>query len=372
MPDLPRLIVADSEHCADMRYATGFAAPDPFIFLKKNGRTMIVLNDLEIDRGRQQARVDEIIAYSELVERLKKNKPEPQLRDVLIEFLRERKVSRALVPESFPLGLAMFLQSRRIKIEPKDGLFWQERERKSAAEVRMIRRALSITEAGMARAVDVLKAARIGRDSRLRWNGQVLTSERLRAEIDSAVLRHGGLPSHTIVAGGNQACDPHERGSGPLRANSLIIVDVFPREPENGYFGDLTRTFVRGRASEKQRRLWEVVKRGQELALRRIKPGVDGKSVQDEVKDFFRENGYPTVKKRGRWTGFFHGLGHGLGLELHEEPRIARAVFETGQVFTVEPGLYVPGPGGVRIEDVVTVTKRGAQLLSRFPKQLEL
>jgi Xaa-Pro aminopeptidase len=372
MPNLARLIVADSEHSADMRYATRFAAPDPFIFLEKNGRTTIVLNDLEIDRGRQQARVDEIVAYSEISERLKQNGAEPQLRDVLVEFLREQKVTHALVPESFPLGLATFLSARGVNVQPKQGFFWERREHKTQAELRMIRRALAITEAGMARAVEVLKSAGIGKDARLRWGGEVLTSERLRAEIDTAILRQGGLPSQTIVAGGNQACDPHERGSGPLRANSLIIVDVFPREPQSGYFGDLTRTFVRGKANEKQRRLWEVVKQGQELALRRIKPRVAGKSVQDEVKILFEKKGYLTAKKRGHWTGFFHGLGHGLGLELHEEPRIARAVFEPGHVFTVEPGLYVPGVGGVRIEDVVTVTKAGKQTLSRFPKQLEL
>ena len=114
------------------------------------------------------------------------------------------------------------------------------------------------------------------RETNCSWSGRTLTSEILRAEIDSAILRAGGLPANTIVAGGDQACDPHERGSGPLKANSLIILDIFPRDAMSGYFGDMTRTVVRGRASEAQRRLWETVSEGQALALKKMKPGVDG------------------------------------------------------------------------------------------------
>src|SRR5471032_1367130 len=134
-----------------------------------------------------------------------------------------------------------------------------------------------------------------------------MTSEILRAEIDSAILRAGGLPANTIVAGGDQACDPHERGYGPLKANELIILDIFPRAAQSGYYGDLTRTVVRGRASVEQRRLWETVQEGQELALREMRPGVQGKELHEKVKRFFHDRGYPTEKRKGRWTGFFHG-----------------------------------------------------------------
>ena len=362
----PRLIVASSERSADMLYATGFFAPDAFIFLEKAGRKTIVLSDLEIDRGRRQARVDEIVSYSEISARLESG---AGLADVLRQFLKERRVRKALTPADFPLGLASCLA---VELTPEHGLFWKERERKSAAETARLRRAEKIAETGMARAMEVLAAAGIGKSNILRWGGRRLTSEILRTEIDSAVLRAGGQPAGTIVAGGAQACDPHERGSGPLRANSLLIIDIFPRDASSGFFGDLTRTVVRGRASDAQRRLWETVREGQALALDAMRPGVDGGKLQEKVKQFFTERGYPTEKRGGRWAGFFHGLGHGLGLEIHEEPRVAKTTFTQGQVLTVEPGLYYHGLGGVRLEDVVAITAGGIRMLSGFPKKLEI
>jgi Xaa-Pro aminopeptidase len=232
--------------------------------------------------------------------------------------------------------------------------------------------ALRITEAGLARGMEVLRSSRSGPGKKLRWLGKPLTSEILRAEIDSAILRAGGTPNGTIVAGGDQACDPHERGSGPLKANTLIILDVFPRDAKTGYFGDLTRTVVRCRASDAQRKLWETVKAGQALGLRGIKAGVDGAKIHKEIQDLFAKRGYPTEMRRGRRVGFFHGTGHGLGLEIHEYPRLQKVILKAGQVVTVEPGLYYPGLGGVRLEDVVVVTKTGHKMLSRFPKYLEV
>ena len=194
----------------------------------------------------------------------------------------------------------------------------------------------------------------------------------LRAEIDSAILRAGGLPANTIVAGGDQACDPHERGHGPLYANSLIILDIFPRDAKTGYYGDMTRTVMRGRATEAQRKLWETVKAGQALALKEIKAGVDGLSIHQAIQKLFVDRGYPTEVRNGRRVGFFHGTGHGLGLEIHEYPRLQKVTLKAGQALTVEPGLYYPGIGGARIEDVVIVERGGCRILSRFPKQLEI
>jgi Xaa-Pro aminopeptidase len=251
-------------------------------------------------------------------------------------------------------------------------LFWPERESKTDEEIKLIERALRITEIGLARAMEVLKRSKFSAGKRLQWSAKTLTSEILRAEIDSAILRADGIPSGTIVAGGDQACDPHERGFGPLYANSLIVLDVFPRAAKTGYFGDLTRTVVRGRASDAQRKLWETVKAGQELALKRIKAGVDGMTIHKAIQDFFREHGFATGVRQGKQVGFFHGTGHGLGLEIHEYPRLQKVTLKERQVLTVEPGLYYPGHGGVRHEDVVVITKSGCRILSRFPKQLEL
>ncbi len=368
-----RLIVADSERDADMLYATRMFVPDPFIFLEQNGKRTIVLSDLEIDRGKKQAQADEILSYSQFEREVQGTaKKAPPYAKVLSHFLRKRGVKSALVPANFALGYAEELAAHKIRLQTAKDLFWPEREAKTDDELRLMRRALSITEKGLARAMEVLAACKSRRGKRLDWFGRVLTSEILRAEIDSAILRAGGLPANTIVAGGDQACDPHERGSGPLYADSLIILDVFPRDAASGYYGDLTRTVVRGRASDDQRRLWETVREGQALALKKMKPGVDGLQLHHEVKQLFTDRGFPTEVRDGRQVGFFHGTGHGLGLEIHEFPRFQKTVFKPGQVLTVEPGLYYPGLGGVRLEDVAVVTETGNRVLSRFEKRLEI
>ena len=368
-----RLIVAASDADADMLYATKFWAPDPFIFLERNGRRTLVLSDLEIDRARKQADADEFVMFSELEREVQgKSRKTPPYEKVLVHFLKKRGVRSAIVPANFPLGYAEELVASKIRVRATNGFFWPEREAKSEKEVEMMGRALRITERGLKRAIEILKASKAGAGKRLRWNGKTLTSEMLRAEIDSAILRAGGIPTGTIVAGGDQACDPHERGFGPLYADSLIILDIFPRDAKTGYFGDMTRTVLSGRASEGQRKLWETVKVGQALALKKIKAGVDGMTIHKSIQELFAQRGFPTEVRKGRRVGFFHGTGHGLGLEIHEHPRLQKVVLKDRQVLTVEPGLYYPGLGGARLEDVVLVTKTGCKILSRFPKQLEI
>src|SRR5215471_17035988 len=368
-----RLIVAASEQDPDILYATKFWAPDPFIFLQRNGKRTLVLSDLEIDRGRRQADADEFVMFSELEREVQGNsKRTPPYEKVLAHFLRKRGVRSAVVPASFPLRYAEELTANNIRVRAVDGLYWPEREAKSDKEIGMMRRALRITEAGLKRAMEVLKASKPASRKQLRWNGKTLTSETLRAEIDSTVLRAGGIPRGTIVAGGDQGCDPHERGHGPLYADSLIIVDVFPRDAKTGYFGDMTRTVLRGCASDAQRKLWNTVKAGQALALKKVKAGVDGMTIHKAIQEFFAIRGFQTGFRKGRRVGFFHGTGHGLGLEIHEHPRLQKVTLTNRQVLTVEPGLYYPGLGGVRLEDVVVVTKKGCKILSRFPKQLEI
>ena len=368
-----RLIVAASETDPDILYATKFWAPDPFIFLERNGKRTLVLSDLEIDRGRKQAEADEFVSFNQLEREVQgKSKKAPPYEKVLAHFLRKRGVRSTIVPANFPLGYAQELAANKIRVQAANRLFWPEREAKSENEVEMIGRALRITEKGLKRAIEVLKASKPGPGKRLRWNGKTLTSEMLRAEIDSTILRAGGVPTGTIVAGGDQACDPHERGFGPLYADSLIILDVFPRDAKTGYFGDMTRTVLRGRASEAQRKLWEAVKAGQALALKKIKAGVDGMTIHKAIQELFAKRGFPTEVREGKNVGFFHGTGHGLGLEIHEHPRLQKVTLKDRQVLTVEPGLYYPGLGGARQEDVVVVTKIGCKILSRFPKQLAI
>ena len=372
-PELARLIVAPSDTDADMLYATRIFIGDPFIFLQQKGKRILVLSDLEIDRAKKNAKADEFVMFNQLEREVQgKAKKAPPYEKVLAHFLTKRGVKRALVPANFPLGFANEIKRNGIALETSNGLFWPAREKKTGEEIRLLERALRMTETGMKRGMEILKASKPGTGKKLKWSGKTLTSEILRAEIDSAILRAGGVPTNTIVAGGDQACDPHERGFGPLRADSLIILDIFPRDGKTGYWGDMTRTVVRGRASEQQRKLWETVRAGQTLALKQIKAGADGMSIHQAITELFERRGFPTEVRNGRRVGFFHGTGHGLGLEIHEYPRLQKVVLKAGQCLTVEPGLYYPGIGGARIEDVVIVEKDGCRILSRFPKQLEI
>ncbi len=372
-----RLIISESESGADMLHAAGFRAPDSFVYLESRGRTAILLSDLEFDRGRRQATVDEVVSQSELSASLEKSLGrKPSHAEVTARFLKARGGSRPLVPADFPLGLACELEECGIKVTPVEGMFRPERQIKTAEEVHLMTRSTRITEEGMKRAFEVLRASSIGPRNILRWGGNTLTAERLRIEIESTILRAGGIPAgNSIVACGEQACDPHERGHGPLKANQLIILDLFPRAAASGYYGDLTRTVVKGKATEAQTRLWEICLLGQKLALGSLRSGADGGVIHKEVTDFFTDNGYPTERvggAKGRWSGFFHGTGHGLGLDLHEAPRFGAGKLKVGQVFTIEPGLYIPGLGGVRHEDVALITKKGHKLLSRCSKPMEI
>ena len=369
------LIVANSEINADLLYATGFFAPDPFVFFRHHGRTSVIMSDLEIDRARRDARVDEVISYTDACKPLEKRLGRrPKHYEVITAVLQKKHIRSARVPSSFPLLLAEQLQKGGIRIWTDEKPILPQRETKRADEVRAIEQALRITEAGLAAGIATIRAATITRDNRLVLNGKPLTSERVRAEINSTIIRRGGIPTGTIVAGGNQACDPHERGSGPLRANQAIILDIFPRDEHTGYFGDMTRTVVRGRASEDLRRQFNAVRDAQHIALKKIRAGINGNTVHQAVQKLFEERGYKTGLRNGRQSGFFHGTGHGLGLEIHEAPRVSivRARLEAGHVVTVEPGLYYPGVGGVRIEDVVLLTTRGCRVLSKFPVVMEV
>jgi len=370
------LIVADSERDANMLYAVGMFVPDPFIYLHSGGRPLIVMSDLEIDRARAQAPHCRVLSLSACQRKLRADGVKKvSLPQIIRLILREKKIRRVLVPDNFPFGLAKDLKKLGIKLKPHAD-FFPRRETKSADEIKKISAALTMAEVGMAEGMEVLRRAKISRDRKLIYHGIPLTSERLRAVIDCAILQACGLAANTIVAGGKQGCDPHERGHGPLRAHEPIILDIFPRSQKTGYFGDITRTVVRGHASEGVRKLYATVLQGQKIGFGKIRAKVKTADVHRAVQQFFVQQGYKTGRRNGRMEGFFHGTGHGLGLEIHEAPRVSTSSTEKlrpGHVVTVEPGLYYPElGGGVRLEDVALVTTTGAKNLTRFEKVLEI
>jgi Xaa-Pro aminopeptidase len=370
------LIVAASDHDANMLYAVGMFVPDPFIYLRLRGQGHIVMSDLEIGRARKQARHCRVLPLSRYQERCRARGIErPGHAEVLDCVLREKGVKRVLVPGNFPLRLAEELQRLGFKVESKADPFFPERVQKTPDEVRKIIAALRMAEAGMAAALEVLRASETGAGNKLIYRRAPLTSERLRGVIEGTIVQAGGVAMHTIVAGGDQACDPHESGHGPLRANRPIILDIFPRSQETGYFGDLTRTVVKGKPSEAVRRLYATVLEGQRLAFEKMRPGVPTAEIHKTVQEYFEAQGYRTGRRGGGMEGFFHGTGHGVGLEIHEPPRAGpRSAGELiqGHVVTVEPGLYYPGVGGVRLEDMALVSEGRPKNLTRIEKVLEV
>jgi Xaa-Pro aminopeptidase len=370
------LIVADSERDANMLYAVGMFVPDPFIYLRLDGNCHIVLSDLEIDRGRKLARHCTVLSLTEYQDKLKKaGVKRPSFAHVIRAILKEHRIGKISVPATFPHGLARQLRDLDIKVRLCKGDCFPAREFKSTEEIKKISAALMMAEVGLSEGIQAIKRSKVARKNRLVLNNSPLTSERLRAIIDTAIIQAGGLAGHTIVACGDQACDPHERGSGPLKANAPIILDVFPRSQKTGYFGDITRTVVKGRASESVRKVYHTVAQGQEIAFKNLRTGASGRDVHKVVDDFFQSQGFKTGKHNGRMQGFFHGTGHGVGLDIHETPRLSKSSddkLRTGHVVTIEPGLYYPGLGGVRLEDMAVVTRNSAKNLTKFEKILEV
>ena len=369
------LIVADSERDANMLYATGLFVPDPFIYLHYDRRPLLVMSDLEIDRARAGAPHCRVASLGDIQRKLRREGAKrPGFAHVIRHILREKKIRRVIVPDNFPLGLARELKKLGIKMKPRAN-FFPRREFKNADEVKKISAALLMAEVGMAEGMQALRLSKIGKRRELLLRGTPLTSERLRGIIDCAVMQVSGLAANTIVAGGKQGCDPHERGHGPLRANEPIIIDIFPRSQKTGYFGDITRTVVRGRADEAVRKLYDTVLRGQKIAFEKMRAKTRTSDIHKAVQEFFVMHGYKTGRRDGHMEGFFHGTGHGLGMEIHEAPRVgatSTGELKRGQVVTVEPGLYYPHIGGVRLEDVALVTGNGAKNLTHFEKVLEL
>jgi len=364
----------------DMLYLSRFQAFDPYLAFTVDGRSFAVIRAGEYGRMAKESAFDEILLLDEVREgaarRFKLSKGKlPELHQMVLHLAELHGIPTFRVGFRFPAGLARKLREAGMTLEIVDdnGLF-PERQIKTAAEVEALRKGNKASEAGFRIVTKTLAESKI-RNSMLVHGGKVLTAERLRELINHAALDAGAIAQHTIAAPGDQAVDNHCVGHGPLRTGELIVVDIFPRCIEDGYWGDMTRTYLKGRASDAQRRLVSTVRRAHKLAIDMIKPGVTGGKVHDAVQAFFDKEGYETTRDCKQPMGFFHALGHGVGLEIHEEPIMrskAPCRLRKGMVVTVEPGLYYHGLGGCRIEDVVHVVPGGCELISRAPYKWEI
>lgn len=359
---------------ANQLYLSGFTGPDPFVTLYADGTVHLLVSGLEYGRARAESAADTVKRHADYDY---EHGDSADRYDMYAAFIREHGVDAVSMPPRAPVGTADALRDRGIEVVvDEEDVLGGVRAVKTDEEVQAIRDAQRANEAAMEAAEAMLRAATIAgsADSAetgvLLHDGDPLTSERVAQEIEITLLQHGCALDETIVAGGAQAADPHDRGSGPLHAHETIIIDIFPRSKETKYNGDMTRTFCVGKPSAKLQEWYELTERAFQAALDAIEPGVTGEAVHNAACAVFESAGEPTFRTEPTTeTGFIHSTGHGIGLAVHEEPRLASggSTLEPGHVVTVEPGLYDPEVGGVRIEDLVVVTEDGYENLTTYP-----
>jgi Xaa-Pro aminopeptidase len=350
--------------------------PDAFIAFGLRGKKYAVVSALEFGRVKKTSDFDVVLPLEAYLKRARELWPQrkPGAAEVIYLLSKDFKQHRFIVPDDFPAGIYDQLFELGLDLDIAEGALFPAREIKTPVEAAAIREGNRLSALGFAAVEKILRASKVGGRS-LKHRGQIVTSEMLKFAIEVAILEAGGVSSNTIVAGGDQGCDPHERGSGPILPHELLVVDIFPRVTKTGYHGDMTRTFLRGRASEAQRALVAAVRAAQLAALKMIRTGVNGRAVHLKCVEVFTARGYETRSTPKGSVGFFHGTGHGLGLAVHEPPRMSPTIdypLRKNSVVTVEPGLYYPGIGGCRIEDVVQVTTGNPKMLSRYHYEWEL
>ncbi|MEF8785478.1 MAG: Xaa-Pro peptidase family protein [Haloarculaceae archaeon] len=361
---------------SDQYYLSGFDAPDPFLTLYDGEIRLLFARSLEYGRAVEESAATTVQRYVDFdhQEKIEESGQREAVDRVHAAFLSAHGVESVAVPPRFPLRTADGLREQGIEVVPdEDGTITEIRATKTEAEVDHIRTAQRANEAAMERAEHLVSSADVDEEGRLRYDGDVLTSERVKEVIEVALLRHGCALDETIVACGREAADPHDRGSGPLLADEPIIVDIFPRDKSSKYHADMTRTFCRGEPDDTVREWYDLTQQAKEAALAAVEPGATGEAVHDAVCDVYEDAGLPTLRSDERTeTGFIHSTGHGVGLDVHELPRVSPGgeELQPGHVITIEPGLYDPEVGGVRIEDFVVVTEDGYENLTDYPEQL--
>lgn len=369
---VPRILMATGLEENDVRYATGLVASDPFCLLVAGSRLHLLVSALEAARARKTCPSAVLHTPAQLfADAVPRRRT---LGDQVLALVRRLGFRAVQVGPYFPFGIARALQRGGVKVLPAAGPAFPRRAVKSPREIACLAKSQRAAVAAMRAAVRCIRTARISSSGLLKSGGKTLTSEFLKDLIARTLLDLRCSAAGTIVAVGPQGARPHDVGSGPLRAGVPVVIDIFPRDQVTGYWGDVTRTVVRGRAPDQIRRMHRDVLAAQKLALSRVRPGAASRAVQRAVEKFFRDAGHETrLAPPGQECGFIHGVGHGVGLDIHESPGLRNEPgrLVAGNVVTVEPGLYVPGVGGVRIEDTVVVTRTGYKILASFPKNLE-
>ena len=353
-----------SSRDADMRYLTQFTTSDPFVFFKKPGQQgVIVVSQMETGRASREASAAIMTrTQAGLPDILKKEKDPYRATAAMIARLVGEKV---LVPPNFPIALANALSEYCI-LSVDEGTVMGMRSKKSKPEIRAMKNVQKVTQNAMGLAVSLIRNASVKKGI-LHLDKKPLTAEQVKFSMHSLLLQYGCSAVDTIVSCGEDTAIPHMTGTGPLKADEPIVIDLFPVDEKSGYYADMTRTVVKGEPSPDILAMYDALRQAKQLAISRIKTGVTGSDIHQTVVDFFKDHGYESTTR-----GFVHNLGHGVGLQVHELPTVGPAgkALVSGNVITIEPGLYYPGIGGVRLEDIGMVTAQGFDDFTVFPEEL--
>jgi Xaa-Pro aminopeptidase len=376
MSDL--LIYGDTIRSPELRHEVPVPIPDAFLYAEKGDRRVAILHSLEIPRVREDAPQLEIVPLEQLGidDLLAQGNPYWQNElEIALRACRELGLERPAVPPGFPVAHADYLRTNGVDVVVDRDVFDNRRRSKNETEVAGIRRAQRACEAALDAARELLRKAQPN-GAGLEVEGEPLTCERIKRVIEDVFADHEVEGSDMIVAHGPQTAVGHNSGSGQIAPNEPIVFDLFPRDKVTGCYSDMTRTYVVGEPSDEMREWYTLVKRALETSTADVKPGVNGRALFELVCDQFQEAGYKTQLNKDPGEvledGFFHSLGHGVGLEVHELPSMGRTGQDLvpGDVITIEPGLYRSGYGGLRLEDIVLVTQDGYEVLTQYPYDL--
>jgi Xaa-Pro aminopeptidase len=357
-------VIYASSRDTDMKYLTHFTSSDPFVFLKKPGQPgVIIVSQMETGRASREAITTVMTrTQAKLPEIMKTEKDPYRATAKMIAGQVGRKI---LVPPNFPIALANAM-SEYCSIVVDGGTIQSMRAKKSKIELAHMKKVQKVTEKAMHCAISLIRGSSVKKGI-LYIDQKPLTSEQVKFAMSRLLLEHGCSAVDTIVSCGEDTAIPHMSGSGALKSDEPIVIDLFPVDERSGYYADMTRTVVKGEPSNDIREMYGALREAKQLGTSRVKAGVSGADIHLAVVDFFNERGYGTDTR-----GFIHNLGHGVGLQVHELPTIGPAgkALETGNVITIEPGLYYPGIGGVRLEDIGAVTTRGFNNFTTFSEEL--
>jgi len=376
VPDV--LIYGDTIRSPELRHEVPLAIPDPFLYLERDGRRVVAIHQLEIPRLREHAHL-EILPTVKLGEDelLAAGRPEHEITvELALRACRQLGIERAAVPPTFPVEHADHLRANGIALDVDSELFDNRRRAKNETELSGIRNAQRACEAALDAARELLRSAETNGDG-LEVDGEPLTCERVKHVIGGVFTRFEVEGGDMIVAHGAQTAVGHDMGSGQIGADEPIVFDLYPRDTRTGCYADMTRTYVVGEPSDEVKEWHRLVKEALDRSTAAVRPGASGRALFELVCRLFHEAGYKTNlnKEPGEVLedGFFHGLGHGVGLEVHESPSMSRAGDDLvpGDVITIEPGLYRSGFGGLRLEDLVLVTEGGHEVITDYPYELE-